>query len=741
MKKWITLLCFFVGTGALAQQKLLTMEDAMVNNRTTLAAENLKQLQFVYGTGDYVYLKKENGNEVWFRGNYKSKADAVFLTLDQLNEKIKPAGYASLKTMPAIQFNVGGKWVMNIAGDKIALDPVTGKISTIIPKSITGKEHVEESRAGYIAYVDKDNLFITRDETAGTQLTTDGSSDIVYAASVHRDEFGINKGTFWSNGGKQLAYYRMDQSMVADYPIIDWSERPAKNTNIKYPMAGDKSHHVTVWVYNAETKTRVMLKTNILGGINGLGYMNNDSTLQEQYLTNICWSPDDRYIYIAVLNRGQDHMKLNQYDATTGEFMKQIIDELDQKYLEPLVPMVFLKNNPAQFIWQSNRDGWNHLYLYDTTGNLVAQLTQGEWEVTDLKGFDEKGEILYYMSTEESPLTRNLYQINIKKIVKEPGEFGGKSTRITPDYQLHNTQLSSNGNYVLDVCSSPDNPRTIRVIESKSGTMKTLLQAANPVSDYALGKMKIFRIKNNMSTELFCRLYLPVNFDSTKKYPVIVYWYGGPHAQLVLNSWNGGSGDYWFQYMAERGFLVFSLDTRGSDNRGKIFEQSMFQKLGDVQMEDMMSGVNFLNGLPYADKDNMGLFGWSFGGFMTTDFMLNHPGIFKAAVAGGPVMNWQNYEVMYTERYMKTPQINPAGYAATDLTKQVEKLRGNLLLIHGLQDPVVVQQNSVSFVRACIDKGVQVDYMIYPGHEHNVLGKDRAHLYQKVTNYFMQYLK
>ena len=244
-----------------------------------------------------------------------------------------------------------------------------------------------------------------------------------------------------------------------------------------------------------------------------------------------------------------------------------------------------------------------------------------------------------------------------------------------------------------------------------------------------------------MGTDLYCRMFKPVNFDSTKKYPVIVYWYGGPHAQLVLNSWNGGSGDYWFQYMAERGFLVFSLDTRGSDNRGKIFEQSMFQKLGDVQMEDMMSGVNFLNGLPYADKDNMGLFGWSFGGFMTTDFMLNHPGIFKAAVAGGPVMNWQNYEVMYTERYMKTPQINPAGYAATDLTKQVEKLRGNLLLIHGLQDPVVVQQNSVSFVRACIDKGVQVDYMIYPGHEHNVLGKDRAHLYQKVTNYFMQYLK
>ena len=741
MKKIVFFLSFLFSLPAIAQNKLLTMEDAMVKNRTTLAPENLKQLQFVYGTSDYVYLKKINDLDTWVRGNFKAKDDIPFLTLVQLNEKLKTAGYTEQKTMPAIQFNKGAGWIMTINGIKISLNPENGKIKELIPEAIGKKEHVEESSAGYIAYVDGHNLFVAQGSAEMNQVTTDGSKDIVYASSVHRDEFGISKGTFWSNSGKQLAFYRMDQSMVADYPIIDWSQRPAKSENIKYPMAGDKSHHVTVWIYNAETRSKVMLKTNVVGGSEGIGYLNNDSSLEEQYLTNIAWSPDDRFVYIAVLNRGQDHMKMNQYDAVTGDFIRKIFEERDQKYVEPLVPMLFLKNKPGQFIWQSNRDGWNHLYLYDTTGNLSAQLTSGPWEVTEVKGFDDKGENLFFTATEESPITKNLYQLNVKRMSEEPDDEKSRAKRITQVFQLHNTQVNNAGTYVLDNFSSPDNPRTVQLIETKTGKAKTLLQAANPLSDYALGKMKIFKIKNDKSDELYCRMFLPVNFDSTKKYPVIVYWYGGPHAQMILNSWNGGSGDYWFQYMAERGYIVFTMDTRGSDNRGKEFEQSMFGKLGDVQMEDLMSGVNYLNGLPYADKENMGLFGWSFGGFMTTDFMLNHPGIFKAAVAGGPVMNWQYYEIMYTERYMNTPQENPEGYAATDLTKQVEKLKGKLLLIHGLQDPVVLQQNSVNFVRACIDKGIQVDYMIYPGHEHNVLGKDRAHLYQKITDYFMEHLK
>ena len=700
-----------------AQNKMLSMEDAMLKARTTLAPQNLAQLQFYGATNDYVYLKNSPEKTAWMRGSNKMSVDSVFLTLEKLNNYLKWAGLDTVKAMPSIRFLPAG-WMMTVNGNKILLDPVSRKYKMLLSKELADKENVEESSAGQIAYIDNYNLFVSNG-TAAKQVTTDGSKDIVYASSVHRDEFGINKGTFWSNSGTQLAFYRMDQSMVTDYPIINWTERPAKVELIKYPMAGDKSHHVTVGVYNTATNSTVWLKT---------------GEPAEQYLTNIAWSPDDKYVFIAVVNRGQNHMWLNQYDAATGNFIKTVFEETDDKYIEPLVPMFFLKNNPNQFIWQSNRDGWNHLYLYDISGTLIKQLTKGNWEVLEVKGFDTKGENLFYVSTAQSPLNKNLYSLNLKT---------GINIVVTITPGVHATQISSDATTVLDNFSRVDMPRTIQLVDIKklTATPKILLQPVNPLNEYAQTDLSLFTIKNTAGDSLYCRMFKPSNFSASAKYPVIVYWYGGPHAQMILNSWNGGAGDYWFRYMAQRGYVVFTIDTRGSDNRGKAFEQIIHRRLGDAQMEDMMAAVNYLTAQSYVDKDRMGLFGWSFGGFMTTDFMLNHPGVFKAAVAGGPVMNWQYYEIMYGERYMDTPQENPDGYAATNLLKQAGKLKGKLLLIHGLQDPVVVQENSVNFVKACVDAGVQVDYMIYPGHEHNVLGKDRAHLYQKVTDYLIEYLK
>lgn len=717
MKKFI-LVCQLVSIAfyGIAQNKTLTMQDAMSNARTTLAPENLSQIQFIYGTEDYVYAKRLANGPVWITGNFKSKEEQPFLTLSQLNQKLKAVQKDTLKAMPFIQFNQGADWILFLNGAKVAFNPAKNTYKTVVSADLAEKTNAEESEAGYVAYLDNFNLFVS-DGKEAKQVTTDGTKDIVYASSVHRDEFGISKGTFWSNNGKQLAFYRMDQQMVSDYPIIDWTSRPAKNVNIKYPMAGDKSHEVTVGVYNAETKTTVYLKT---------------GQPAEQYLTNIAWSPDDKFIYIAVLNRGQNHMKLNQYDATTGDFIKTIFEEKDEKYVEPLVPMLFLKTDPSKFIWQSNRDGWNHLYLYDLKGKVLKQLTKGNWEVIEVKGFNPKGDQLYYVSTEESPITRNLYVLDLKS---------GKSKRITQGSAVHNAQVSSSGNTVIDSYSNQDQPRVIQLVETASAKTKVLLTAANPLAAYATEKSSIFTIKSNTGDDIYCSLYKPINFDNTKKYPVIVYWYGGSHAQLITNSWNAGAGDYWFRYMAQQGYVVLTIDTRGSDNRGKAFEQSMFRKVGDVQMEDMMKAVDHLKGLPYVDSSNMGLFGWSFGGFNTVDFMVNHPGVFKAAVAGGAVINWKFYEVMYTERYMDTPQENPEGFAATNLSDKAGNLKGNLLLIHGIQDPVVLQQNTVDFVKHAVDKNVQVDYMIYPGHEHNVTGKDRAHLYQKVTDYFMLHLK
>lgn len=701
---------------ASSQQKNLSMLDAMSNVRTSLAPQNLQRLQFVYGTEDYVYVQRQGADLVWFSGNAGSKEDKPFLTLGQLNQKLHTAGLDTLSQMPFIQFNQGKEWIMYIKGAEVAFDPVKHTFSTLLDASLAAKDKAERSSAGYTAYLENFNLSVT-DGKAVKQVTIDGSKDIVYASSVHREEFGITKGTFWSNNGKQLAFYRMDQGMVTDYPIIDWTTRPAKNVNIKYPMAGAQSHHVTVGVYNVLTQSVVYLKT---------------GEPAEQYLTNIAWSPDDKYIYIAVLNRGQDHMELKQFDALTGNYMKTLFEERDPKYVEPLVPVLFLKGNAGQFIWQSNRDGWNHLYLYDQAGKLLKQLTKGNWEVISVEGFDASGENLFYVSTEESPVTRNLYVLNIKT---------GKSRRITPATGVHMTQISTSGKTIIDKYSTTVNPGTIVLTETASGKKKELLQAADPLTGYALGKSSIFTIRGKSGDLIYSELYKPVNLDSTKKYPVVVYWYGGSHAQLVLDQWNGGAGNYWFQYLAERGYVVMVIDTRGSDNRGKAFEQSMFRKVGDVQMEDMLSAVDYLKALPYTDPKNMGLFGWSFGGFNTVDFMLNHPDVFKAAVAGGPVTNWNYYEVMYTERYMDTPQENPEGYAATNLTEQIGKLKGKLLLIHGLQDNTVVQQHSVELVKKAVDNNIQVDYMIYPGHEHNVTGKDRTHLYQKVTDYFMQNLK
>ncbi|GAA4339130.1 S9 family peptidase [Flaviaesturariibacter amylovorans] len=698
-----------------AQQKALSLEDALVRNRSTLAPASLRGLQFIHGTDQYAYLKGSGSSAEWVRGSFKGGEQSL-ITLASLNDALRRTGCDTFATMPDIRFDRPGGWFLSSERGRFRWDPVKSSFDTLVPQKLSGKEVLEESGGGYTAYVDGHNLYVSDGRTAKA-ITADGSANIVYGSAVHRNEFGISKGTFWSPDGKQLAFYRMDQSMVRDYPIIDWAATPAKVNLVKYPMAGDASHHVSVGVYHAATGDLVFLQT---------------GAPLEQYLTNIAWSPDGRYVYIAVVNRGQDHMRLNQYDAATGAFVKTLFEERDTRYVEPLAPMAFVKGKPGQFVWQSNRDGYNHLYLYDTSGRLIRQLTKGPWEVLELKGFDAKGEALFYTSTEVSPLCRNLYRLDLRT---------GAAKGLTPGVAVHAAQVSSSGAFVLDSYSSPAQPRTVRLLDVASGKEKVLFAAPDPLAGYALGTMRIGTISADDGTPLYTRTYLPAGFDSTRKYPVVVYWYGGPHAQLITAGYNGGAGDYWFQYMAGQGYLVFSLDTRGSDNRGRAFESVIHRRTGAAQVQDMDRAVTHLRSLPYVDARNMALFGWSYGGYLTIQYLQQRPGTFKAGIAGGPVTDWRLYEIMYGERYMDTPQENPEGYAATDLTKTVDRLKDKLLLIHGLQDDVVVQQHSVRFVRAAIDKGVQVDYMIYPGHAHNVLGRDRAHLYGKVTDYIRQQLR
>lgn len=707
---------FFCLNQLLAQTKLLTIEDAISRQKTTLAPARLKQLQWIKDADQFSFLDKKENQDILLIQGISDKAPVSQISLEALNEAMVVANFKMLNAFPMIYWKNKGEFTFEtekktvryeLKNKRIVVESISSLNDAAENKDIADKTH-------YIAYTLNNNLFVN-DGKNELIVTNDADENIINGKSVHREEFGIMKGTFWSPTGMLLAFYKMDQRMVANYPIIDWTVRPAKNNYVKYPMAGEKSHEVTVGIYNVSTGKTVFLQT---------------GEPKEQYLTNICWSPDEQHIYIAVLNREQNHLKLNSYNVATGYLERTILEEKNEKYVHPVNPMLFVPKHSDQFIWQSEKDGYNQLYLYNINGNLLKQLTKGNWIVTKVEGFDAKGTKLFYTSTAEGPVTRNLYSVDLKK---------GVSTRISAGDGIHYTMLSSNGKYSLDNFQSITVPREIAVYSTQGKKINPIKISENPLKEYKLGAVNIFKLKNENGDDLYCRMFKPVDFDSTKKYPVIVYLYNGPNVQLVNNTWNAG-GDLWFQYMAERGFVIFTLDGRGSANRGAAFEQAVFRHLGTEEMKDQLVGINYLKQLKYIDISRMGLYGWSYGGFMTTSIMTRNPGIFKAAVAGGPVIDWNYYEIMYTERYMDTPQENPKGYEEANLLKYVNQLQGKLMIIHGTADGVVVWQNSLMFIKACVDKGKQIDYFVYPGHEHNVLGKDREHLFQKVTEYFIQNL-
>ena len=564
------------------------------------------------------------------------------------------------------------------------------------------------------AYSKDDNLIIKTNDLE-RKITYDGGNGIVYGQAVHRFEFGISKGLFWSPNGSKLAFYRKDENSVTDYPIYDLTTNPATHRNIKYPTAGDSSHTVTLGIYDIEESTIL--------------YLDTDGSY-DQYLTNITWSPNGEYIYIAWVNREQNHMKLQRYDAATGQLDKVLLEEKNDRYVEPEHGPMFLKTDENKFVWFSERDGYNHLYLYNTKGKMLNQLTSGKWIVTEIIGFDKTDEHIFFMGTKNSPLERHLYKVNIKT---------GDIKKITKNAGTHSISMNSDATKFIDIFSSTKTPRETRIIDVYGEILKVIHQSKNPLEEYAIGDIKIEPlVKGN--TVYYQRIVYPPSFDPNKKYPAIVYLYGGPHSQQISNRWLGGARME-FLYWAQQGYIVYTIDNRGSANRGFEFESAVHRQLGTLEMEDQLSGINYLKNLPYIDKNRLGIHGWSFGGFMTTSMMSRNPGIFKVGVAGGPVIDWDYYEVMYTERYMDTPEENPEGYEKANLLNYVNDLEGRLLMIHGTDDDVVLWQHSMLYIQKAVDNNVlNLDYYIYPNHKHNVRGKDREHLIGKISQYLFEHL-
>ena len=552
--------------------------------------------------------------------------------------------------------------------------------------------------------------------------------NIVLGESVHRNEFGISGGLFWSPKSSRLAFYRMDQSMVKDYPIVNTKARESETMPIKYPMAGMKSHEVTVGVWDCASQKLVYLNTA------------RDTSVHERemYLTNITWSPDEQYIFIAKVNREQNHMWLEQYDATTGDFVTVLFEETNPRYVEPCEPMYFTpKGN--QFLWLSLRDGYKHLYLYNIDGTLVKQLTKGEYEVEEFIGFDKKGENIFFYANKNNLAGRDAYKVNLKKGTMDC------LTNYNSIEGTHTVIINDAGTAMVDVFSSVDNPGEANYVTNinKSTNRKdyNIYKASNPLKDYAMPNVELGTIKAaDGKTDLYYRLITPPNMKPGEKYPTLVYVYGGPHSQLVTDSWLAG-GNLYFMFLAQHGYVVFTVDNRGTDNRGFEFESCTHRHLGEIEMADQMEGVKFLKSLSYVDQDRIGVEGWSFGGFMTITMKLAHPEIFKVGCAGGPVIDWKWYEIMYGERYMDTPQENPEGYESNCLLNKAKNLEGRLLVIHGAEDNTVVWQHSLEFIERCINNFKQVDYFVYPHHEHNVLGRERVHLYQKMFQYYEDFLK
>lgn len=693
-------------------KKLFTLED--LNFGGTNYRNMRPESRFTEWWGDeLIHLGVE---EVSIINKVKGDENSLF-TLFDINQWTGLTGADMLRSVLNVEFPYADKpYVLVNNGKKRMLVDFKAKKLVWSQENEGSLEWNAASKAD--AYLDGGNLFVRTADGKTTQLSTDGSREIVYGQSVHRNEFGIEKGTFWSEDGRKLAFYRMDQSMVEDYPQVDLFQREAEHAPDKYPMAGMTSHKVTIGVYNIDSQKTIYLNA-------------GDPT--DRYFTNIQWSPDGKSIYLFELNRDQNNCTLDEYSAETGEKLRTLYTEKDDKYVEPLHPVSFLPWDSQKFLMWSQKDGFMHLYVGNATGDIsLMQLTKGSFVVNEILGFCTKTKSVIIKSNELNPLQMNIWSVNIET---------GKRTLLDNGKGVHRGSLSESGLYVSDTYSEPTVPRNIDILSTTKNKQVRYLTSRNPWDGYQVPEFLNGSIKAaDGVTDLYWRMVRPADFDPNKKYPTVVYVYGGPHAHNVDASWNWASRS-WETYMAQKGYIVFILDNRGSENRGKEFEQVTFRHLGQEEMKDQMCGVNYLKSLPYVDADRLGVHGWSFGGFMTISLITNYPDVFKVGVAGGPVIDWQWYEVMYGERYMDTPQTNPEGYKQTSLLDKAKNLKGRLLIITGMNDATVVPQNCLMFLNACAEVGTQSDFFAYPGEEHNMKGHKSVHLHEKITRYFEDFLK
>ncbi len=703
-KKIILFFSLFLVLTSQAQLKKITLEEGVLQQNRKFGADKLTGFQWIPNTNKYVYY-----TDAWTKMVSASTANKDAKELILLSDINKALG-TNLKTFFGVEWLDTNALMITEKGNYYGymIEPKTG---TLIHKTNESDENQTfDLKKRNLAFTNSNNLYYYNVNKEKIAVTSNSDKNIVSGQTISRSEFGISGGIFWSPKSTYLAFYQKDETEVADYPLLDITETPGKLVNLKYPMIGQKSEKPRVGIYNLASGKTVFIAPKS-GNVN-------------DYLTNLSWSSDEKYILIAELNRGQNDMSLNVYDANTGVFVRTILNEKNSNWVEPEHDAYFPNANSNNFIWFSEKDGFQNLYYYSIEGILIKQLTNNKFPAKEIIGSNPAGTEIYFKATGEIGTNMLVYKVDLK----------GKQTLITKDLGVHNVIVSTDGNWFFDEYSNHSTPSK-SLLYNKSLRATTLLESKNKYEGYEMGTAEIKTIKSaDGTTDLFTRLIKPSNFDATKKYPVLVYVYGGPHAQLVTNSFLDGA-NLWMYWMAEQGYLVFTVDNRGSDNRGFAFESVIHGRLGVNEMDDQLKGVEYLKSLPYVDGNRLAVHGWSFGGFMTTSLMLRKPDTFKVGVAGGPVTDWKWYEIMYGERYMDTPEENQKGFDEASTLNYVNNLKGKLLLIHGTSDDTVVMQHNLALVKKFIEAGKQIDFFPYPMAKHNVQGKDRVHLMTKVLNY------
>ncbi|NMH24851.1 S9 family peptidase [Flavobacterium solisilvae] len=706
MNKKIAILIAFLSINAFGQLKKITLEESVLQQGRKFGADKLTGFQWIPNTNKYVYY-----TDAWTKMMTATTADAKTSELTTLADLNAALG-TKLKNFFGVQWIDANTILVTENGKSYSYNLTSKSGKSIVESPENGENQTFDSAFKNLAFTEGNNLFFINDKKEKIAVTNNSDKNIVSGQSISRNEFGISGGIFWSPKSSFLAFYQKDETDVADYPLLDINETPGKLVNIKYPMIGQKSEKPRVGIYNLASGKTVFIAPK-----------NN----ADDYLTNLAFTPDEKYVLIAELNRGQNDMNLNLYETATGNFVRTLFNEKNSKWVEPEHAAFFPNSKSNNFVWISEKDGFNNLYYYSIDGKLIKQLTTNKFPTREIIGANPAGTEIYFKATGEKGINMLAYKVDLK----------GKQTLITKDEGVHNVVISTDGNWFFDEYSNHSTPSK-SLLYDKNLKAKTLLESKNKYEGYEIGTAEIKTIKAaDGTTDLYTRLIKPSNFDATKKYPVLVYVYGGPHAQMITNSYLDGA-NLWMYWMAEQGYLVFTVDNRGSDNRGFAFESVIHGKLGNNEIDDQMKGVEYLKSLPYVDGNRLAVYGWSYGGFMTTSLMTRKPDAFKVGVAGGPVIDWKWYEIMYGERYMDTPAENQKGFDEANVTNYAKDLKGKLLLIHGTNDDVVVEQHNLALVKKFVETGKQVDYFPYPMHKHNVIGKDRVHLIQKVLNYVIE---